>query len=64
MKLETFKWTPIAYKAYLDIKLNVIKALELRHPDLFEVFEVACDDSGEEIGGVLNQDGHHVVYFS
>ena len=36
----------------------------LRHPDLSKVFEVACDALGVGIGGVLNQDGHSVAYFS
>ena len=64
LKLETFKWIPSAHVAYLDIKQIMIEAHVLWHPNLFKVFEVVCDASGIEIGGVLSQDGYLGAYFS
>ena len=40
------------------------KALMLRLSDFFKPFKVACDASGLGIGGVLNQEGHPITYFS
>ena len=36
----------------------------LRLPNFFKPFEVACDASGLRIGGVMNQEGHPIFYFS
>ena len=44
-RLETFKWTLAAHKAYLDIKQKKIEAPVLRYFDLSMVFEIACDVS-------------------
>ena len=46
MKQGDFKWTPAAHSAFLDIKKKLTKTYVLRHPDLYEVFEVACDAYG------------------
>lgn len=32
--------------------------------DCLKVFELACDISGVDIGGILNQENHHIVFFS
>lgn len=42
----------------------MIEAPVLRHADFSKVFKVACDASGVGIGGVLNHEGHLIVYFS
>ena len=64
LKLGSFKWTLVAYIAYLDNKQKIIEALVLRCPDLFKVFEVAYDASSIGIRGVLSQDGSLIAYFS
>ena len=40
------------------------KAPVLRLINFFKPFEVACDASGLDIGGVLNKEGHPIAYFS
>ena len=49
---------------YVDIKQKIIEAPILRNPNLYEVFKVAYDASGVDIGGILSQDSHYVAYFS
>ncbi|XP_022888992.1 uncharacterized protein LOC111404413 [Olea europaea var. sylvestris] len=64
MKKGAFHWTPSAQKAFVAIKQKLIEARVLRHPDLSNVFEVACNASGVSVGGVLSQEGHPIAYFS
>ena len=64
MKIGSFKWTSAAHKAYLDIKQKIIEAPMLKHLDLFKVFEIVFDALSPGVGGVLNQDGHPITYFS
>ena len=40
------------------------KAPVLRLPDFSKPFEVACDASEIGVGGVLNQEGHPIAYYS
>ncbi|XP_078431729.1 uncharacterized protein LOC144703437 [Wolffia australiana] len=63
-RLEKFEWTKVANKVFEEVKHLMTEALVLRLPDFNKVFKVACDASDIGIGGVLNQDGHPLEYFS
>lgn len=45
-KKREFQWTTVAARAFSDIKQKMTEAPVLGHPDLSQVFEVACDASG------------------
>ena len=64
LRKGTFTWTEAAARAFQGIKDKMTKAPVLRLPDFSKPFEVACDASGLGIGGVLNQEGHPIAYFS
>lgn len=64
LKKGEFQWTTVAARAFSDIKQKMTEAPVLRHPDLSQVFEVACDASGIGRGGVLSQEGHPIAFFS
>ena len=57
-------WTDAASQSFKDIKNKMTQAPVLSLPDFFKLFEVACDSSGLGVGGVLNQEGHPIAYFS
>ena len=64
LKKGPFQWTPKAASAFKENKDMMSSALIVRHPDFSKVFEVACDASGYDIGGVLSQEGHPIGFFS
>ena len=64
LRKGTFVWTDAASKSFQEIKDKMTKTPVLRLPDFSKLFEVACDASGLGIGGVLNQEGHPIAYFS
>ena len=64
LKEGEFTWSSDASKAFDKIKKRMFSALVICLPDFFKIFEVVCDASGIDIGGVLTQGGHPVAYFS
>ena len=56
LKKGEFNWSHAATKAFVEIKKRMVSALVMRLPNFSKVFEVACDASGIEIGGVLAQE--------
>jgi len=59
-----FKWEKLQQNAFQELKKHLTKALVLVLPDFTKTFEIECDASGIEIGGVLIQQGKPVAYFS
>ena len=54
LKSEGFQWTPATSKAFAEIKRLMTEAPVMRLPDFSKAFEVTCDASGQEIGGLLS----------
>ena len=63
-KNKEFQWSNAASQTFREIKFRMTEAPVLRYSDFTKVFEVACDASGVGIGGVLNQEGHPIAFFS
>jgi hypothetical protein len=59
-----FTWGDAQQYAFLLLKDRLTHAPLLQLPDFNKTFELECDASGIELGGVLLQDGKHVAYFS
>jgi hypothetical protein len=51
-------------KLFLTLKKLLTIALVLAQPDIEKPFDMYCDASGTDIGGVLMQDGHAIAYTS
>ena len=64
LKKEEFQWSAIAAKAFKEIKQRMIEVPVMRLPDFSKAFEVMCDASGIDIGGVLSQERHLIAFFS
>jgi hypothetical protein len=63
-KETKFKWSPQCEDAFLILKKLLTTAPVLAQPDIEKPFDVYCDASGTEIGGVLMQDGRAIAYAS
>jgi hypothetical protein len=63
-KETKFKWSPQCEDAFLTLKKLLTTAPVLAQPDIEKPFDVYCDASGTEIGGVLMQDGRAIAYAS
>jgi hypothetical protein len=64
-----FKWTPVEQKAFEELKLRLVEAPVLHHPDTTKKFIIETDASNFAYGSVLSQvqdDGklHPVAYLS
>jgi hypothetical protein len=63
-KGTTFTWVVAHQHAFDMLKDKLTHAPLLQLPNFNETFELACDASGFDLGGVLLQGGKHVSYFS
>jgi hypothetical protein len=59
-----FKWSQQCEEAFLTLKKLRTTAPVLAQPDIEKPFDVYCDASGIDIGGVLMQDGYVISYAS
>ncbi|XP_078438336.1 putative mitochondrial protein AtMg00860 [Wolffia australiana] len=60
LKRDKFEWTSATDQAFELLKKHMTEAPVLKLQDFNKVFEVACDNSGVGIGGVLSQEGHPI----
>jgi hypothetical protein len=61
-KEAKFKWSPQCEDTFLTLKKLLTTAPILAQPDIEKPFDVYCDASGTDIGGVLMQNGHAIAY--
>jgi hypothetical protein len=59
-----FKWSSLCEEVFLTLKKLLTTAPVLAQPDIEKSFDVYCDASGTDIGGVLMQDGRAIAYAS
>jgi hypothetical protein len=59
-----FKWIPQCEYAFLTLKKLLTTAHVLAQPDIEKLFDMYCDASDIDIGGVLMQEGRAIVYAS
>jgi hypothetical protein len=59
-----FKWGDEQDQAFEEFKRKLCEAPLLQLPNFGKTFEIECDASGIDIGGVLLQEGKPVTYFS
>jgi hypothetical protein len=59
-----FKWSPQCKEVFLTLKKLLTTAPVLAQPDIEKPYDVYCDASGTDIGGVLMQDGRVIAYAS
>jgi hypothetical protein len=55
-KEAKFKWSSQCEEAFLTLKKLITTAPVLAQPDIEKPFDVYCDASSTDIGGVLMQD--------
>jgi hypothetical protein len=59
-----FKWSPQCEETFLTLKKLLTTIPVLAQPDIEKLFDVYCDASGTDIGGVLMHDGRAITYAS
>ena len=64
LKKGDFEWTRSAQEALDKIQELITQAPVLRLPDFSKIYEVACDASNVDIGGVLIQESHPIAFYS
>nr|XP_016513366.1 PREDICTED: uncharacterized mitochondrial protein AtMg00860-like [Nicotiana tabacum] len=63
-KATLWDWGPSRTEAFNALKMAMSSSPVLALPDLAKPFEVQTDASNYDLGGVLLQDGHPLVYES
>jgi hypothetical protein len=63
-KEAKFKWSLQCEEAFLTLKKLLTTAPILAQLDIEKPFDVYCDASGMDIGGVLMQDSRAIAYAS
>jgi hypothetical protein len=63
-KEAKFKWSSQCKEVFLTLKKLLTTAPVLAQPNIEKSFDVYCDASGTDIGGVLMQDGRAIAYAS
>jgi hypothetical protein len=63
-KEAKFKWSLQYEEAFLTLKQLLTTTPVLAQPDIEKPFDVYCDASDTDIGGVLMQDGRAIAYAS
>jgi hypothetical protein len=63
-KSKTFEWTPRHEASFQEFKKRLTTTPVLTMSDMEKLFLFYCDASGQDLGCVLMQDGHVVVYAS
>ncbi|MCI09678.1 Ty3/gypsy retrotransposon protein, partial [Trifolium medium] len=64
LKKDSFLWSELATKAFMDLKNALISAPVLGLLDFSKQFIVETDASGKGIGAILMQDHHPLAYIS
>jgi hypothetical protein len=59
-----FKWSPRCEETFITLKKLLTTAPVLAQPDIKKPFNVYCDASNTNIGGVLVQDDCVIAYAS
>jgi hypothetical protein len=63
-KSKTFEWTPRREASFQELKKRLTTTPVFTMPDTEKPFSIYCDASGQDLGCVLMQDGHVVLYAS
>ena len=61
---KKFKWTEEMDKAFIQMKQIIAQETILAFPDWAEPFEIYTDSSDYQLGGVIQQNGKPLVFYS
>jgi hypothetical protein len=59
-----FQWTDVKQQAFDKIKAIVCCKILLLYPDFHKPFHIHTDASHYELGAVISQDNHPIVFYS
>eukprot|EP00957_Ditylum_brightwellii_P161121 12267534-Ditylum_brightwellii.AAC.1 len=63
-KKPKWKWTEVEQQAFEAVKRAVAKIALLVYPDFNEMLAIHTDASKHQLGAVISQKGHPIVFFS